>query len=391
MSRRWFRRWHRPRVKQNHKMFKAEVLRVVTVSLRVDAALRHNSEQHAYRLPEELLFMICQYLTTAEAVTLMISCARFWHSRTGNGGFARIWQRMTSIGVHGELSRMATRFYVMRMLEYDGLLQRRFPSRYCCWGCMKTHDRQAFSSEEFAKKIDLKSKQDSYPEEAICRSCVSVKRYVWFGTCREMSFGELRHIFANAHMRTQHIVNNWIKLPDSNPTGFIFLDYSTLANKNKCLKYNFHIARTSDVAIYNSIKQHARTVNLPLCPHLRVSHPAVYRLYRQPTMAHYCMFCTTAVQIVHSHVISVYVFRYVGSLLSPTDPVWMAQSYRVRCQELEAYCHAFCDWYGNLYGENGHVANGGGFMKFESTHSEYKPFKGVFFSSPKWPEGTIRG
>lgn len=384
MAWRWSRRRCKPRVRQNHKVFETELLRAVATSLRVDAAQRHNSEQHAgslYLLPEDLLFIICQYLTPAEAVTLMLTCTRFWHSRrTENGIFARIWQRMTS-PFDEELSRMATRFYVLRMLEYDGLLQKGSPRKYCCWGYMKAHERQAFSPEEFEKVVDLKSKQGvSYPEEATCRSCAPAKRYIWFGTCREMSFGELRHAIANPH--TQQLVKDWIKFPDN--SSFTFQDCSSFAGKSRRLEYMFHLARASDVGSYDSFKRHARAVNLPLCPHMKLG-AGVYRLYRQPTTAYYCKFCTTMVQIVRSYVIKVYVFRYVGLLLSPTDPAWRAQSYQVRPLQLEAHCRAFCDWYGSLYGANGQVVSGSGFREFKATRAGPEwPFKGVASCKQNW-------
>ena len=368
MAWRWFKKWCKPRVNQDHRVFRAEVL----------------AAQHAgslYLLPEDLLFMICQYLTRAEVVTLMLSCARFWNSRMGTGVFASIWQQITSPG-DKELSKMAVRFYVLRMLEYDGLLQRGSPSKYCCWGCMTAHERQDFSPKEFKKKVDLKSKQDCYPKKAARRSCALSKRYIWFGACREMCFAELRHAVMNPHTQ-QRRFNGWIRLRDN--TNFFFEDCSSLDSETRWFVYAFTLALARDVSSFALFERHARAVNLPLCPHIRVCDPEVVELYNHPSQPYSCQHCATTVKIEISRGVNVYVFRYVGLLRSPTDPMWMAQSYQARHGGLRTHCRAFLNWYESQYGHYGRSARGRGFKMFKSKEV-WRPFKGVAFCTPEWPE-----
>lgn len=384
----WLKKWREDRVKRHvHKTFETEVLRPLAAFSRANAALRHNSKHRAgslYLLPEDLLFIICQYLTSAEATALMLSCTRFWRSKTGTGVFARIWQQMKA-PVGKDLSKMAARFYVLRMLEYDGLLQKGPQKKYCCWGCMTAHERSSFPSMEFEKAVDLKSKQDSYPKETTTRSCLLSKRYIWFGICREMSFVEFRHAVINPH--TQRQVNGWIYLPD-NPR-FVFRDCSLLDGNSRRLEYMFELGRSNHFRSNASFKRHARDVNIPLCPHIRLGDRGVIQLYRQPTKVLRCRYCSTTVRMTGTSIIKVYVFRHVGLLRSPTDREWMAQSHQRRHPRLEVHCRAFGHWYKRLYGENGIVANGGGFKRLGYGMSGWM-FKGTSSCTPKWPGGHPR-
>lgn len=373
MARWWFTRWFNACVNEDHESFVP-----LGASLTVDAALRHNSAQSAgslYQLPADLLFMVCQYLTRAEVVTLMLCCARFWHSRTGSGVFAKVWKQMT-LPAGKDLGKMAARFYVLKMLEYDDLLQKGSPSKYCCWLCMKAHERQAFSRKEFKKTVDLKPTQDFYPEQITSRTCLLAKRYIWFGVCGEMSFVELRHAIA-----TQERINGNISLRD----GTYFLE-RVLDCEARLFVYHFRLGLASDIRSFAFFTKHARAVNSPLCPHLRLGDQEVIELYRRPWLLYSCKHCTTTVQVDISTLVKVRVYRYVGSLGSPTDPVWMAQSYQTRHRRLKARGEAFNDWHRRVYGSNGRIARGKGFKKFNPKRIP-TPFKGAASCTPEWPEG----
>lgn len=195
MAPRWLRRWCKPHFRHGGRVFEDEedkqLVPIAGVS-RAEAAQYHNSTQRAgslYQLPEDLLSWICRYLTTDEVLTLMLSCTEFWRSRNAAGVFARTWQQIT-LPVGKDLSKLAARFHVLRMLEYGGLLQRAVPCKYCCWGCMEAHERRSFCRREFRKKANLKSNYP--PDHAARRSCEPAKRCIWVGACREMSFAEIR-------------------------------------------------------------------------------------------------------------------------------------------------------------------------------------------------------
>ncbi|PGH12912.1 hypothetical protein AJ80_06517, partial [Polytolypa hystricis UAMH7299] len=239
--------------------------------------------------------MICQYLTCAEAVTLMLSCMRFWQSRTGTGIFAQIWKKMM-LPVGKGFS--TAHFYVLRMLEYDGLLQQGSPSKYCCWGCMKPHKQQAL------------------------------------------------------------------------------LCYSLLDPKTRVFKYSFGLGRTCDIGSYDSFKQYARAVNIPLCPHIRLGDRPVVCLIKQPQMQYNCMDCSTTVKIDTLQFITIHVYRYIGSLCSPTTPTWRAQSYQTRHPRLEAHWQMFYNWL-EIKCRYVRAGKGTDYGMFQPGRRIRRPFKGV--------------
>ncbi|PGH27844.1 hypothetical protein AJ80_00394 [Polytolypa hystricis UAMH7299] len=346
MARQWFKRWCKPSVNQ------------VAAS---DVAL--------FLLPEDLLFMVCQYLTCAEAVTLMLSCTHFWHSRIETGVFAKIWQQMTTSPAGKGLSNIMTaRFYVLRMLEYDGLLQQGSPSKYCCWGCMKPHEQQAFSRNEFKKKVELKSKEDCFPRKVAHRSCVLGKRYIWIGLCREMSLVELRYAVAHPLNGRSYVCDNH----ESFTRGCSLLDPETGQ-----FEYSFVVGRPTDVSSFDDFCRHLRAVNVPLCPHLRLGDWELVQWNRWPQMQPYnCKHCPTTVRIeTFQMYVTVRVFRYVGSLCSPKDPAWMAQSYQARHRRLKGHCQMFYNWFGIT---NKRIMMGEGYSRFQpSMRKIRRPFKGV--------------
>jgi hypothetical protein len=360
MAWQWFRKWCNPHINQYRRV----------------------TAQPLYLLSENLLSNISRYLTHVEVVMLMLSSARFWNSRMGTGIFASVYQQMMSPADNPkDLSKMKMRFYVLRMLEYDGLLQRGSPSKYCCWGCMKVHEREDFPSKEFKKKVDLKAKQDVYLKKAT-RSCALSKRYIWFGACSEMSFVELKHVVMYPHAQ-QHRRNGKIRLRDNNK--FFFEDCSSLESETRWLAYSFSLASARDISSFALFEQHARAVNIPLCPHIKTSDLEVIGLYNSLLKTYSCKHCTTTIAIEISQRVSVYAFRYIGLLRSPTDPVWMAQSYETRHKRLGTHCRAFLNWYRRQYGNNGRSAKGRMIKKFKPKET-CMPFKGVAFCPPRWPE-----
>ncbi|EEP81071.1 predicted protein [Uncinocarpus reesii 1704] len=380
---RWFNRWRKRYENKNDRVYDNRAVELSTVSSRVDTALHHNSRHRAgslYQLPEDLMFMVCRYLTDAQVVMLMLSCTRFWRSRTEIGIFAERWKRMAS-PIEDDLNKLAARFYVLRMLEYDGLLQRGCPRKYCCWGCMRVHERQAFSPKELRKRVKLKSRPDFLPRRRNRRSCELAKRYIWFGLCREMSFVKLRHIITNP--RTQQLEAGQIVLKDRSRVQF--WGCSKLHDKRRQFSYIFEIASTRDIPTLQAFIQHSQAVNLPLCPHLRLGDQAVTQLYIQPSQPYTCKDCTTTVKIaIVQSFIFIYVFRYVGLLRSPTDPQWMAQSYRAKHRWVKAQAQAFGRWFVKTYGETG--PRGRGYRPFKRKQMATL-FEGVESCTPEWPGG----
>ena len=368
MARRWFKR-----------LFKHRVDQVSRNKTSVDVALRHNSVQHAvrlYHLPQELLLMIAQHLTDSEVVTLMLCCTCFWHDRNQNGIFGEVWRQIALPVDDKDHDKIAARFYILRMLEYDGLLQ----GKYCCWGCMKAHEQRAFSSDELIKPVDLKVKQDFHLEEVAYRSCrLTAERYIWFGMGNEMSFVELRHTFTNP--QPHRLRDNWIDIQGSTSQSTNVLGgCSSLNRETMKIEYRYHLAKTHDIASYEPYRLHARAVNLPLCPHFRLDHPHIYHLYRQPWHWVHCLNCPTMVMFGYSEGHAcMFMYRYVGSLRSPTDTVWKAQSYRVQHQRLEANAQAFCDWYERTYASS--TTGSGSFKRFADARRIRRPFKGVRHAS----------
>ncbi|KAK2746589.1 hypothetical protein FQN55_005577 [Onygenales sp. PD_40] len=356
----WFKRHHKPGANQP------------AVSSTVEATRGRKSAPRAgslQRLPEELLAMICQQLTPAEAITLMLSCARFWRGRTGTGVFGKIWQEiMLPVGKKPseKLSNVATRFYILRMLEYDGLLQRGSQRLYCCWGCMKPHKRQAFSRKELKKKVNLRAEDGSYPGEDASRSCLLVKRYIWMGVCREMSLAELRHVISHPH--TQKLVCGLIYLRDNHENSF--RNCSFIDPKTGRMEYKFHICRARDFQTVPGSFWHARAADIPLCPHIRTSSRRFRKLCRSPIGDKItCKHCRTIVKIELSQFITIHVSRYLGSLRSLTDRRWMAQSYQTKHRRLEDHCRSFYDW---VQYTNKCVAEGVGYEMFPKFRSARK-------------------
>ncbi|PGH17133.1 hypothetical protein AJ79_01271 [Helicocarpus griseus UAMH5409] len=388
-----FKQPRKPRDDQDGGSPELEASAARVTSLRANAALHHNLAQPAeslYMLPADLLCVICQHLTHAEAITLMLSCRRFWHGRNGTGAFARIWQQMT-LSVGEDLKKMTARFYVLRMLEYDGLLRKGSPSKYCCWGCLKAHEKQAFPPEEFAKMVDLKSKQDCHPTEETSRSCTLAKRYIWFGVWTEMSLARLRHLIIHPNPDTKRgDTEGSLKIRDGK-NDYCFKNCSELVWESRQISYSIPLAFRRDMTSFRNFKSHTRTVNLPLCPHLRLGDPEIVQLYLRPR-PYTCKRCATTIRIGYSRYnnLSVAVDRYVGLLRSPTDSAWMAQSYHSRHQRLDDNGLAFLDWYARVYGyikDGTTVVGNDGFWSFKGKRIR-EPFKGLASCQPDWPWGA---
>lgn len=360
MAWRWFKKWWKPRgsSKQDHRA-------KASLSL----------------LPGDILFMICQYLRTPQVLMLMLSCARFWNSRN-TGVFGSRWQELASSPV--DLNKVLLRFHVLRMLEYDGLLQRGSLPRYCCWECMKSPKQEDFSPKELRKRVNLKAEQSNRSRlkrpsrRRLCRPCAQNKRYMWFGVCRDVSFAWLRHKVINSDYQ-QKRANGWIRLPDRHI--FWFEDCSSFDAENRWFVYGFALASVRDVSTFVLFEKLAREVQIPLCPHTRVCDPEIINLYNSPhsRKTYSCKYCTTTVEMMFSANVVIYVFRYVGMLCSPTDPTWMAQSYQERDKRLGAHCRRFLDWYTNRY-ERGRTVE-----EFRS-QEVCKPFEGVVYCTPELPK-----
>lgn len=372
MARWWlrgrFKRWCKPRGSQDHRPLEAP-----TILTKTDAP--RYSESFCM-LPEDIIFLICQYLTRGEIITLMLCSTRFWRSREGAGVFADIWREIT-LPIGTELSKMEVRFYVLRMLEYDGLLQRGSPGKYCCWGCMNAHEQGAFLPKEFRKSVNLKAKEDYLPEEAFRRSCSAAKRYIMFGACREMSLVEIRHAIANPKTCSDDTI-----LDKDNAT-FLSRDGSIFSRDAGMFDYTVRVAAT--VQSFSSFRRLAHRADYPLCPHLRLGDREIIQLYKKPPQPYSCKHCTTTVQINNQSVFCVSVVRHIGWLRSPTDPWWIAQSYEKRHRRLKTRCLNVSHWYEGLYSMEDCTPR-----YFLQRSRISRPFKGVVSCTLKGPEQYLK-
>lgn len=304
--------------------------------------LRHNSAS-LYYLPPELLLGICWYLSLPEIAILMLVCGRFWNGRLEPDVFSSAWELMQLRP--GSPDQTYARFYVLRMLEYDGLLARGRPAKYCCWGCMQTHEQHAFPSKEFRKKPDLKfhltEPETYYKPGPTFRCCSLAKRHIWFGIRGEMTFADLKYTLSISPAVGDGMSPWIIRVPDLS----CFWTCAQFSRRHMSFYYVFSLCKVDDFSFTTMCK----FLNVPLCPHVRLGDQQVIELYERPDQLEACAKCPTKFSVIVQGLIMIGVIRDVGSLLSPTDPIWLAQSYVSKSSRLDRHCRLFSDWYKTTY------------------------------------------
>jgi hypothetical protein len=296
-----------------------------------------------YYLPPELVLGICWYLSLPEIAMLMLVCERFWNGRIKPDVFSMTWELMQLQPGSPDLTY--ARFYVLRMLEYDGLLARGLPAKYCCWGCMKTHEQQAFPSKEFRKnpnlKLHLSGRYTYYKPGRTFRYCSLAKRSIWFGVRGEMTFAELKYRLSIPHVFEDKQYPWMIQVPDlSCSSGITRFNLHQMS-----FDYVVRLCKVNDFPFITMCK----VLNVPLCPHVCLGNQQVIALYERPNEFGACAKCPTKFTIFVQQFIKIGVMRRVGNLLSPTDPTWLAQSYVSRVPHLDYHCRLFSHWYETTY------------------------------------------
>ena len=270
---------------------------------------------------------------------LMLTCARFWNSRTGKGVFALTWQQLQP-SPDGN-SPQSVRFHMLRMLEYDGMLSRYGQGKYCCWGCMAQHDREAFSCEEMARKVDLKANGNLVSgQDESRRYCLATKKCFRL-VCQEFSFNEVKNVITTTS-RT---------FPCGSDRGVFII----CLHHGDMIYYELVVARLHDFDLLGGLPAHLRAINIPLCPHICLGSPKVVKLYSKVTPDRMlfpvyssslkCKHCKTRVRLDTSRGdIRFYIYRYIGRLKSPRDPAWLAHSFSSKDCYIDAHCQSFKHW-----------------------------------------------
>lgn len=334
-----------------------------TLLASVAAAQSHNIRQNPaslYYLPPELILRICWYLSLSEIATLLLVCRRFWNGRIEPGVFSSTWELL-----HLRLDNLDlayARFYVLRMLEYDGLLARCRPAKYSCWGCKTAHEKKAFSLDELRKEPDLKFDSTHYKSSPAFRYCSPAKRLIWFGMCGEMTFAELkylstipytaadkRHPCLNGGTLPERVLASLIPKPipsEQSPWVIPLPDIScfplssTFNRREMSINYTICLGRADEIPFFTMCEY----FDLPLCPHVRLGDRQVTSLYGTNKIGT-CGKCPTEFIIRIQQYVCISVTRYVGSLLSPTDPIWLSQSYLSSSRYLYFHCRSFSHWF----------------------------------------------
>lgn len=328
-------------------------LAALATTARAAAAPHHNYVRirSLSSLPAELLSMVCSYLPLEDICTLMVTCAHFWKAGAGDGVFAPAWQRLLEPPQpkgFDDSSREA-RFHMLRMLEYDGV----FPKgRYCCWGCLATHGREAFSLQETARSVDLKAGCVTDPTTSR-RYCLTTKRCFRFGVCNELSFVELKDMIAD------HESNHRVPFLEG-PKFCLYYDTET----NQIMNI-IELARFWDINLGDDLSPILGAINIPLCPHICLGSKEVIKLFKKNTKPNYagggsgkrhnCKHCKTSVSVcAEAGFVRFEIRRSVGRLESPTDPTWLAQTFSSKDPRLDGHCaelkrrlvreHGDCFW-----------------------------------------------
>ncbi|KAK2799396.1 hypothetical protein FQN50_008502 [Emmonsiellopsis sp. PD_5] len=333
------------------------VLLAVAAAAGASAAAYHNSQNSTlYSLPPELVEMISSYLPLHSAVSLMITCARFWNSRIGSGIFAPIWQQLRRWNDDDEDTRytaLSARFHVLRMLEYDGKLS---DDEYCCWGHLTIHQRTAFSFQELAKGADLKvdfnpvCNQSVETRDANGRYCLITKTCAQIGLCRDLRFPGVAGVWGPHWSWPTTWFYGRIPVPRFPVPGYFFWWFGRIVHYWSIPILRNHVDMSS-----NRVIPRIQSMNFPICPHTNLADPEMLELYtkwkqsradwtcRERTYS--CKGCKTTVILGRSPRIVFHIRRDFGRFDSPKDADWLAQSFGFRDPRLIPYCKALKAWY----------------------------------------------
>ncbi|PGH13749.1 hypothetical protein AJ79_03448 [Helicocarpus griseus UAMH5409] len=101
------------------------------------------------------------------------------------------------------------------------------------------------------------------------------------------------------------------------------------------------------------------SINLPLCPHLRLNDKAIIDQFPPPLYPDYsdksgnprkgCKFCDTQVYLFEripsaGRFLELQILRNIGKFESPRDPVWLAHTFSWKHPQLYSYISAAEDW-----------------------------------------------
>lgn len=292
-------------------------------------------------LPTEILFIIVEFLSPAERGTLMLSCR--YLRKSSCGVFASlVWPEV--------MPSKEYRFEILRMVERDGLLQSGKQPVYCCWGCLKTHEKTHFSREEFCKHVDqaiAPTKDHNSLGYSQGRYCLKTKKCIRYGFNGQLSFLELRKLFSNS----------WISRCLLEPSGTSVTIFCPILRVLIDSWPLFH----NDVGIINfdQFSRLCRTVKFPVCPHIRFDDEELlqrargsfidglipFDLAEHRECLTVCTHCQTKVSLHYNHKSCfLVVTRHFYNLSSPLDRDFLSKAVSSQDPRLDAHAWNFAKW-----------------------------------------------
>lgn len=124
---------------------------------------------------------------------------------------------------------------------------------------------------------------------------------------------------------------------------------------------NLTLAHICNLGSLGGLTRLFRAVNILLCPHICLGDKEMIKLcndqVKRRGKTHRCLSSTvkckqcktTVVLSVDRDLTKFYIYRYIGRLESPTDPLWLAQSFSSKDPHLDAHCQAFKCWRTSFY------------------------------------------
>jgi hypothetical protein len=359
-----------------------KTLMQIANSVQLDTVRTLNAQSPAslYCLPVELICHICQYLPIAETFCLMISCARFWYARTGVQTFVRVQQKLDATACSSWWV-IESRFHILRLMEFDKLCGKGITS-FCCWACMRTHQKSWFRTPQLQIPVNLKfsiEEQRVNCSAAVTRICRAQHRSTWVGMCDEMTIVELRNL-----VRVMETSKEKVGSSVTIPAGGCFSEHVEYNLNTMHISSRFYLGRLSDLGLVG-FDRLCRNARLPICPHKRIDVLAKYFLrYMSPGDVRRCLHCGAEfyVTINSDDLIELHISRHVGNFALGFSPIWRRASYASVNPAFLDHCRAFADWLDSTYNpQTGAVYNGGQFEIFAPTR---KPRCRFHWTEP-WP------
>ncbi|KAL2821838.1 hypothetical protein BDW59DRAFT_149870 [Aspergillus cavernicola] len=306
-----------------------------------------------FALPNELLLAIFRLLPTVTKHTFSLSCSRL---------------SFTFASLCPELS-LDARHELRTQLARDGLAFREYA--YCS-RCRSVHSLKFFSTDQL----------DRPPTTRLCSAS---RKQLWIEPHRFYSFQDLskqlsRVVVGDPHrpLKTNCSVVMRLyskdRIRDRDATNYHNMWAGVPVHYAVCTSYEILTLTESKSATKSEIIRVLKGFDIPICPHTRLGDAAIADSYQQsrhsssqPTKAlviwngqiqsdgadAWCKFpgcktvfrwgCHPSLKKDGWKTVSIHVKRYLGNLLSPFNPRWMAQLVSIPHQALlEAYwtdCH----------------------------------------------------